>query len=399
MHTYLYTDATLATLHKADTYGLIENGVLAISGDTIVYAGPRHGLPRDLTIQGEQSLNGRLITPGLIDCHTHLIYGGSRANEFEMRLNGVSYEEISRSGAGITSTVAATRVASDSDLLKTALKRLDRLLADGVTTVEVKSGYGLDHDTEIRILRTARQLSKERPVNIITTFLGAHAVPIGLDADEYIDSICIPTLKAAAAENLVDMVDGFCENIAFTREQIERVFKTAQKLGLPVKIHAEQLSLMGGAELACQYAALSADHLEHINDAGMDAMKAAGTVAVLLPGAYFFLKETKCPPIDGFRLRKIPIALATDSNPGSSPMTSLLLAMNMGATLFNLTPLECLQGATLHAAKALGLKGIGQLVSGARADFAIWDVSHPAELTYRIGDAPLFRRIFGGVEC
>lgn len=399
MHTHLYADASLATFNGPDGYGLIKGGVLAISDDQISYVGLEKDLPGDFKIHSSSTLDGRLITPGLIDCHTHLIYAGSRANEFEMRLNGATYEEIARAGGGIASTVAATRAASENELLESALTRLDCLLADGVTTIEIKSGYGLDQETEIRMLRVARQLEKKRRVRVVTTFLGAHAVPTDISADDYIDDICIPTLQLAVTDGLVDMVDGFCENIAFTPRQIERVFAVAQGLGLKLKLHAEQLSLMGGSELACRYGALSADHLEYIDACGIDAMAKAGTVAVFLPGAYYFLKETKLPPIQSFRDKNVPIAIATDSNPGSSPMTSILLSMNMGATLFGLTPLECLKGVTLNASKALGLKNTGKLEAGARADLAIWDTSNPAELTYRMGDTPLFKRVFGGVEC
>ena len=302
-----------------------------------------------------------------------------------------------RAGGGIFSTVDATRTASDAALLTSALRRLDRLLAEGVTVVEVKSGYGLDLETERRMLRVARRLGEERPVTIKTTFLGAHAVPREMTADDYLDDVCIPALKALSGEGLVDAVDGFCEGIAFSPRQIIRLFEAAKKLNLPVKLHAEQLSALGGAALAAKYGALSADHLEHATAQDIDAMATAGTVAVLLPGAYYFLRETKVPPIDGFRAAGVPMAVATDSNPGSSPMTSVLLAMNMAATLFGLTPIEALRGSTVNAARALGLSTWGQIAPGYRADLAIWDVTDPAELTYRMGDAPLFKRIVGGV--
>ena len=342
---------------------------------------------------------GRLVTPGLIDCHTHLVYAGSRAREFEMRQTGASYEEIMNAGGGIFSTVEATRAASDDNLLAGALQRLDRLLAEGVTTIEIKSGYGLDQDTELRMLRTARKLEKERRVRVKTSFLGAHACPDGMDADSYLTDICLPAMEEAANEGLVDAVDGFCETVGFSAKQMERVFEAAKKLGLPVKLHAEQLSDQGGATLASRYGALSADHLEHLSDDGVAAMAEAGTVAVLLPGAFYALKETKKPPVDKLREAGIPIALATDSNPGSSPMTSLLLNMNMGATLFGLTPQECLEGVTTNAALALGLTDCGRLEKGMRADLAIWDFNDPAEMSYRIGDAPLKKRIFAGQIC
>jgi imidazolonepropionase len=399
MRDHIYTDATLATLADPQGWGMIADGAIAIQDGRIVYAGASGAMPAQFADLERRSLGGRLVTPGLIDCHTHLVYAGSRAREFELRLEGASYEEIARAGGGIFSTVEATRTASDEELLDGALARLDRLLAEGVCTVEIKSGYGLDRETELRMLRIAARLAELRPVRISKTFLGAHAIPRGMEADEYLDTICLPTLREAASEGLVDMVDGFCENIAFTPAQIRRVFDVAAELGLPVKLHAEQLSDQGGAALASEYGALSADHLEFISEAGIAAMAATGTVAVILPGAFYFLGESRKPPIQAFRDAGVPMALATDSNPGSSPMTSLLLAMNMGATLFGLTPEECLRGVTVNAARALGLPDVGQLSAGQAADLAIWDVTDPAELTYRIGDAPLHKRIFGGVEC
>lgn len=344
-------------------------------------------------------LGGRLVTPGLIDCHTHLVYAGSRAREFEQRLEGASYEEIARAGGGIMSTVRATREASPELLLEQALDRVDQMLACGVTTIEIKSGYGLDQDTELTMLRTARRIEEERRVSVKTTFLGAHAIPTDMTADAYLDDICLPTLKKAAEENLVDAVDGFCETIAFTPAQIERVFEAAAELGLPVKLHAEQLSNQNGAALAARYGALSADHLEYLDEAGIAAMKQAGTVAVLLPGAFYYLRETKLPPIDRLRKAGVPMAVATDSNPGSSPMTSLPLAMNMAATLFGLTPQECLKGVTVEAARALGLKDRGVIAPGMRADLAVWNADHPSELTYRMGDTILHMRIFEGQTC
>lgn len=399
MRDHIYTDATLATLADPQGWGMIAGGAIAIEDGRIVYAGASGTMPAQFAKLETCSLGGRLVTPGLIDCHTHLVYAGSRAREFELRLEGASYEEIARTGGGIFSTVEATRTASDEELLTSALVRLDRLLAEGVCTVEIKSGYGLDRETELRMLRVAARLAELRSVRISKTFLGAHAIPKGMDADDYLDTICLPTLREAAAEGLVDMVDGFCENIAFTPAQIRKVFDVAAELGLPVKLHAEQLSDQGGAVLAGEYGALSAEHLEFVGEDGIAAMAKAGTVAAILPGAFYFLGETRKPPILAFRDAGVPMALATDSNPGSSPMTSLLLAMNMGATLFGLTPEECLRGVTVNAARALGLSDVGRLAAGQVADLAIWDVTDPAELTYRMGDAPLHKRIFGGMEC
>lgn len=395
---HVYTGARLATMVRPRGYGLID-GVLAIKDQQIDYVGTKSGLPKRFMDAPRTELHGRLVTPGLIDCHTHLVYAGSRAGEFEMRLEGKSYEDIALAGGGIVSTVKATRAASDTQLFSQSLKRLDNLLAEGVSTVEIKSGYGLDIETELRMLSIARRLEEARPVQVKTTFLGAHAVPSGMSADTYIDDICIPALRAAFAEGLVDAVDGFCETIGFTPAQITRVFDAAKELGLPVKLHAEQLSDQGGAQLAAKYKALSADHLEFIRDAGIKAMAKADVVAGILPGAFYFLGETQKPPIEKFRMAGVSMAVATDSNPGSSPMTSVLMAMNMAATLFDLTPEECLRGVTVNAAKALGLPMSGRLAKGMRADLAIWDVDHPAELTYRIGDAPLHQRIFGGAEC
>jgi imidazolonepropionase len=395
----ILTDCTLATMTPGTPYGLIPDGSVVISGGMITWAGPQQEMPPQ---SGERrSLGGKLVTPALIDCHTHIIHGGHRAEEFELRLNGASYEAIAKAGGGIMSTVHATRGASEAALLEAALPRVDALIAEGVTTLEVKSGYGLDRDTELRMLRVARALEAARPLRVVTSFLGAHAVPEAYAgrADAYLEEICLPTLRAAAAEGLVDAVDGFCEGIAFTPDQIARVFDEAQALGLPVKLHAEQLSYLGGAALAAQYGALSADHVEYATPEDAAAMAKAGTAAVLLPGAFYTLRETKIPSIAAFREHGVAMALATDNNPGSSPLTSLLLAMNMGCTLFRLTPAEAWAGVTRHAAQALGLTDCGQIAPGLRADLAIWDVEHPAELSYRIGFNPLSERIFGGATC
>lgn len=395
----LLTDARLAPM-PADQHGTYaRHGIIAIMEGRIVYAGRDKGLPDILVEAPRRSLDGRLVTPGLIDCHTHLIYAGSRSREFEMRQQGASYEDIMRAGGGIFSTVEATRAASERALLDGALKRIDRLIAEGVTTVEIKSGYGLDRDTELRMLRVARDIENHRAIRIRTTFLGAHAFPKDIGADRYLDEICLPTLKEAAAEGLVDAVDGFCENVGFSAAQMARVFDCARDLGLPVKLHAEQLSDQGGAAMAARYGALSADHLEYVGDDGIAAMAAAGMAAVLLPGAFYTLRETQLPPIAALGAAGVPMALATDGNPGSAPMSSILLAMNMGAVLFGLTPEECLRGVTEHAARALGLTDCGKIEAGMRADLAIWDVTDPAELSYRMGDAPLHQRIFEGKSC
>ncbi len=379
-------------------YGLVGDAAVAFDGDIIAWAGPAADLPADYSDWPAEKLGGRLVTPALIDCHTHLVHGGDRAREFELRLEGASYEEIARAGGGIVSTVKATRGASEDDLFTSALTRLDVLLAEGVSTVEVKSGYGLERDTELKMLRVARRLADERPVRIATSFLGAHAVPPDYDgrADAYIDEVAIPALRAAHEAGLADAVDGFCEGIAFTPQQIARVFDAATALGLPVKLHAEQLSNLGGAALAARYGGLSADHLEYLDAPGISAMKEAGTVAVLLPGAFYTLRESQAPPVEALRAAGIPIAIATDCNPGSSPLTSLLLAMNMACTLFRLTPEEALAGATRQAARALGLADCGIVAAGLRADLAVWEVEHPAELAYRIGFNPLNKRYFGG---
>lgn len=349
----------------------------------------------------EIDLEGRLVTPALIDCHTHLVHGGQRASEWAMRMAGADYQEIARAGGGIVSTVAATRAASEDDLLASALARLDRLIADGVGTVEVKSGYGLEPEAELRMLRVARRLAGLRPVTVKTSYLAAHAVPAeyrGRPGD-YLDEVVLPTLARAHAEGLVDAVDGFCEGIAFSVNEMRRVFDAARDLGLPVKLHAEQLSHLGGARLAAEYSALSADHLEYATEADARAMAQAGTVAVLLPGAFYALRETQAPPVGAFRAHGVKMAVATDLNPGTSPLHSLILAMNMACTLFGLTVDEALAGATIHAAEALGLNDRGRIAPGMRADLAVWDADDPAHLIYRLGLSPLHMRIIGGVSC
>ncbi len=380
-------------------YGRIDDGVLAATGERIVYAGSRSGLPKGLTPRETIDCGGRWITPGLIDCHTHLVYGGNRAGEFELRLKGASYEEIARAGGGIVSTVKATRAATEDGLVASALPRLDALLAEGVTTVEIKSGYGLESATELRQLTAARRLGRERPVDVATTFLGAHALPpeANGDKDGYIDLVAHEMIPAIADSGLADAVDAFCEGIAFSIEQTARVFDAARTYKLPVKLHADQLSNLHGAALAARYSALSADHLEYTDEAGAMAMAKAGTVAVLLPGAFYFIREKQLPPVEHFRRHGVAIALATDCNPGSSPLTSPLLAMNMGATLFRLTPEECLAGFTREAARALGRHAdVGTLETGKRCDLAIWSIEHPAELTYRMGFNPLHARVWRG---
>ena len=395
---WLLSNLTVATLTDAvGDYGLIRDAAIGLEGDQIGWVGPRANVPAPWADAERTGLEGRLVTPALIDCHTHIVHGGHRAREFEMRLTGASYEDIARAGGGIVSTVAATRSAGEAGLLECALKRVDALIAEGVGTIEVKSGYGLDQETELQMLRVARQLAEKRPVRVRTSFLGAHAVPQGPSADSYIDDICIPTLKAAHAEGLVDAVDGFCENIAFSPAQIARVFDAARALNLPVKLHAEQLSHQGATALAARYGALSADHVEYATADDALALAKAGSVAVLLPGAYYTLRQTKAPPVQVFRDAGVPMAVATDWNPGSSPLGSLLLAMNMGCTLFGLTPAEALAGVTRNAAQALGLTDCGRVAPGFRADLAVWDVTDPAELAYRIGVNPLHKRVFGGV--
>ena len=394
----LLANAKLATLQNNDEFGIIDDGVIVLDGAHIAWVGGAIELPDTYRDQETRDLGGRLVTPALIDCHTHVVFGGNRAVEFELRLNGASYQEVAQAGGGIVSTVTATRAASEDELLADALIRIDAMIAEGVTFIEVKSGYGLDRETELKMLRVARRIAKVRPIEVKTSFLGAHAVPAEYAgrADAYIEDVCIPTLRVAHTEGLVDAVDGFCEGIAFDTKQIARIFTVAKELGLPVKLHAEQLSNIGGTQLAAQYGALSADHVEYATDADAKALAAASTVAVVLPGAYYTLRETQAPPIQAFRNHGVPMALATDCNPGSSPLTSALLTMNMACTLFRMTPLEALLGMTAHAARALGELNRGRITATAPADLCVWDVEHPAELSYRIGFNPLHSRIFKG---
>jgi imidazolonepropionase len=399
----IWRHATIASMAPGPSaWGLVEHGSLVTEGQSIKWLGPDAKLPAALA-QGashEHDLGGALVTPGLIDCHTHLVYGGQRANEFELRLQGASYDEIARAGGGIRSTVAATRAASDGDLWAGAAQRARALMAEGVTTLEVKSGYGLSAEHEARCLRIARLLAHELPLTVRCTSLGAHALPPEFAGrpDDYISAACawLPELHA---QGLVDAVDAFCDEIGFTPAQTRRMFDAAKALGLPVKLHAEQLSNQHGSELATQYQALSCDHLEHLDEAGVQAMAAAGTVAVLLPGAYYFLRETRLPPVAALRAAGVPIAIASDHNPGSSPGLSLLLMLNMACTLFRLTPEEALLGVTRHAARALGLQHrVGQLKPGFQADFAVYDLDHPRELAYWFGHNPCLRVVRAGTE-
>lgn len=396
MEMHILGNATIARMDaESGGYGLMEQAAITLDGDRIAAIGPMSALPpgADFT-----DLGGRLVTPGLIDCHTHVIFGGDRAREFEMRLEGASYEDIARAGGGILSTVRATRAADLGQMVASALPRVDALLAEGVTTLEIKSGYGLDLETELRMLRAAREIGRVRKVHVVTTWLAAHALPPEYAANRagYIRDVVIAGMERAHAEGLIDAVDGFCEGIAFSVAEMEAIFAHARALGLPVKLHAEQLSDLGGAAMAARHGALSCDHIEYLGPDGVAAMAAAGTVGVLLPGAFYTLRETQFPPIAEMRAAGVPIALATDCNPGTSPLTSLLLTLNMGATLFRLTPTECLTGVTRTAARALGLADRGVLAPGLRADLAIWNVTHPAELSYRIGFNPLHARVLGG---
>jgi len=397
----VWLNARLATLVEGRPgLGIVEPGAIAARDGRIVFAGPESELPSAArAAERLVDCEGRWITPALIDCHTHLVYGGDRAHEFELRLKGATYEQIAREGGGILSTVRATRAATEDELMASALRRLDALIAEGVGTVEVKSGYGLDLAAERKSLIVARRLGEQRNVEIRATFLGAHALPSEFAAkrDAYIAYVADTMIPALAGEGLIDAVDGFCETIAFTRDEIARVFSAAKRAGLPVKLHADQLSNSGGAALAAEYRALSADHLEYADEDGLAAMARAGVVAVLLPGAYYVLKERHAPPVELMRKLRLPMAVATDCNPGTSPMTSLLLALNMAATLFGLTVDECLAGATRNAARALGLLGeTGSLEAGKRADLAIWDIERPAELVYRLGFNPLHARVWRG---
>jgi imidazolonepropionase len=396
----IWHNARLATVREdLPELGVIERGVIAARDGRIVFAGSRSAFPSDADAAERIDCVGRWITPGLVDCHTHLVFGGNRAHEFELRLQGASYEEIARAGGGIVSTVAATRASSEAELVASALPRLDALIGEGVTTLEIKSGYGLNTETEMRQLSAARALGRNRPVSVRTTFLGAHATPPEADGDKdrYIDLVCREMLPAVAQAGLADAVDAFMESIAFSGDQTARVFRAAKALGLPVKLHADQLSNLGGAALASEFSALSADHLEHSDHAGVAAMARAGTVAVLLPGAFYFIRETTKPPVELFRAHGVNMALATDCNPGSSPLTSILLAMNMGATLFRLTVAECLAGVTREGARALGiLAETGTLEAGKWCDLAIWDIDRPAELIYRMGFNPLHSRVWRG---
>ena len=400
MTTALWRSARLATLAPGKGWGLVERGAMLVDGGELLWVGAEARLPAGLHAAEEHDLGGRLVTPGLVDCHTHLVYAGSRAGEFEKLLSGASYEAIAKAGGGIRATVAATRVASEDELFVAASERARALLGEGVTTLEVKSGYGLSLEHEARALRVARRLGRELPVTVRATCLAAHALPPEFEgrADDYIDAVCswLPVLHA---EGLIDAVDAFCERIAFSAAQTRRVFSAARSLGLPVKLHAEQLSDTGGAELGSEFGALSCDHLEYASEAGVRAMARAGVVAVLLPGAFYFLREARLPPVAALRATGVPMAIATDHNPGTSPTLSLLLMLNMACTLFRLTPEETLRGATVHAAQALGLTDRGTLAAGKRADFAVWALDHPNELAYGFGRNLLVRVVAGGREC
>ena len=399
MKTTLWRNARLATLAAGSPWGWIERGAMLVEDDRLSWVGAEDALPRGLSIDAEHDLGGRLVTPGLVDCHTHLVYGGDRAREFEMRLQGATYEEIARAGGGIRSTVAATRAATDEALFEGARERTRSLMAEGVTTLEIKSGYGLSAEHEARSLRVACRLGRELALTVRTTCLAAHALPPEFDgrADEYIAAVCA-WLPALHAEGLFDAVDAFCDRIAFSPAQTRRVFEAARALHVPVKLHAEQLSDQGGTQLAAEFGALSCDHLEHLSYDGVKAMVRARTVAVLLPGAYYFLRETKLPPVEALRNARVPIAVATDHNPGSSPTLSPLLMLNMACTLFRLTPEEALRGMTVNGARALGLTDRGTLEADRRADFAVWNATHPSELAYWFGHNPCVRVIAGGKE-
>ena len=394
----VWRGARLATMAAPPGLGIVDKGLIASRDGRIVYAGTEVDAP---AFEAAETIDceGRWITPGLVDCHIHIVYGGNRAHEFELRLAGATYDEISRAGGGIVSTMRATRQESEERLLASARKRVETLMRDGVTTLEIKSGYGLDTDSEMKSLKVARRLGETLALSVVTTFLGAHALPPEAkgDKDAYIADVCEHQMPAVAKAGLADAVDAFCESIAFSPEQVTRVFETARTFGLPVKLHAEQLTTLGGAALAARFGALSADHLEHADAAGIQALAQSNTVAVLLPGAFYFLRETQKPPVDLLRKHGVPIAISSDSNPGTSPLTSLLLTMNMAATFFRLTVDECLLGVTRHAAKALGrLDQVGTLEAGKSCDLALWDIERPAELVYRIGFTPLHRRVWRG---
>ena len=395
----LWRNARLATLAPSQKgLGEIDRGALLVRDGKITFAGPEADLPAAPNAENVDC-EGRWITPGLIDCHTHLVHAGNRAHEFELRLDGATYEEVARAGGGIVSSVKSLRAADEAELIRQTLPRLDALIAEGVTTVEVKSGYGLDLDNEMKSLKAARALGNARPVTVRTSFLGAPALPPEADGnkDAYIAKVADEMLPAIHAAGLADAVDGFCEGIAFSPAQIKKVFDKARALGIPVKLHADQLSDLDGAALAARYGALSADHLEYTSDAGAAAMAKSGTVAVILPGAYYFIRETRKPPVEAFRKHSTLMALATDNNPGTSPLTSLLLTMNMAATLFHMTVEECITGVTRNAATALGLQAEnGTLEAGKWADLAIWDIDRPAELVYRMGFNPLWKRVWHG---
>ncbi len=395
----LYRHARLATMTDERPWGWVERGALLVDGEQLAWVGAEDTLPAGLRIDAEVGLGGALVTPGLVDCHTHLVYGGDRACEFELRLQGASYEAIARAGGGIRSTLAATRGASEGQLFATAAARARSLIAEGVTTLEIKSGYGLSEAHEARCLTVARRIGRELPLTVRTTSLAAHALPPEFEGrqDDYVDAL-IAWLPAQVEAGLVDAVDAFCENIGFTPAQVERIFAAATRLGLAVKLHAEQLSNQGGAVLAARFGALSCDHLEHLPAEGVAAMAAAGSVAVLLPGAYYFLRDTHLPPVPALREAGVPMALATDHNPGTSPVLSLLLMLNMACTLFRLTPEEAWRGVTVNGARALGLADRGRLAAGLRADFALWDAEHPREIAYRFGHNPCRRSFHGGVE-
>ncbi|WP_288757316.1 imidazolonepropionase [uncultured Brevundimonas sp.] len=397
----LLIDCHVATMIEGGApYGAVEDAAVVVADGRIAWAGPRADMPTVAADEVER-LDGRWVTPGLIDCHTHLVFGGDRSGEFEQRLQGASYEEIARAGGGIVSSVKATRAASEDQLFASAMRRLEGLKDTGVTTVEIKSGYGLDRDSELKMLRVARRIGREGGMRVRTAYLGLHAVPPEHRADRaaYVDKAVDDILPAAHAEGLVDMVDAYCEPIAFSGEEVARLFDKARALGLPVKLHADQLSDGGGAALAARYQALSADHIEHTTEAGVKAMAEAGVVAVLLPGAYLMLRETQTPPVDLLRRHGVRMAVATDCNPGTSPVASMTAAMNLACVQFRLTPEEALTGATRNAARALGLKDVGVIAPGMAADLAAWDVARPAELAYWLGKPMLHRRWIAGAPA